>query len=140
MALFDDIQKLGIQYDHHESDLYIPITVETVNLVKEYDLYNIVARFKSNIDGKMWFDLPFQYAPYWEKRGMKDVMFGGDISCRTTFEYWDCECEHNYIRHKSEKSCLLCGAQEEDMPDSRVREVILNGFPLTDEQIQDSEL
>lgn len=76
MALFDKIKELGIQYDNHESDLYIPLTEETVKLVNEYGLGGICARFKSNIDGKMWFDLPFQYAPFWEKRGMKDVMFG----------------------------------------------------------------
>ena len=42
----------------------------------------------------------------------------------TTDDYWDCECEDNYINKKSEKEyCGWCDANMEDQPDSRVNEV-----------------
>lgn len=68
MALFDKIQKLGIQHDHHESDLYIPVTNETTDLIQEYGLMHTTTKFRSSIDQKFWYDVPFQYSPYWEKK------------------------------------------------------------------------
>ena len=44
----------------------------------------------------------------------------------TNDNYWDCDCEVNYI-HKIKKSdCSLCGALEIDRPPSRQTEI--NGF------------
>ena len=48
----------------------------------------------------------------------------------TTDEYWDCDCIINYIHPKSEKYCPLCGATAESSPDSRVNEVLAEGFEL----------
>lgn len=45
-----------------------------------------------------------------------------------TNEYWDCECVKNYIHLSSQKKCPLCNAEYIDMPDSRVNEVIRDGF------------
>lgn len=42
----------------------------------------------------------------------------------TTGFFWDCKCQENYIRPKTEKVCKVCGAREEDMPDSHLIEVI----------------
>lgn len=42
----------------------------------------------------------------------------------TNDDYWDCECESDYIHLKSETLiCLKCGAVEEDSPDSMTSEV-----------------
>ena len=30
--IYDEIKKLGVEIDHHESDLYIPVTLETREL------------------------------------------------------------------------------------------------------------
>lgn len=46
----------------------------------------------------------------------------------TTQRFWDCECETDYIRPKSQYRCNICGYTEEEMPDSRVTEV-LNKYP-----------
>ena len=40
-----------------------------------------------------------------------------------TDDYWDCECDENYIHSKTELSCPKCGALAEEQPDSRVDEV-----------------
>lgn len=39
--------------------------------------------------------------------------------------YWDCECEtDNYFNHVSVTKCLHCGAEYDEMPNSRVDELI----------------
>ena len=42
----------------------------------------------------------------------------------TTDDYWDCECEDNYINKKSDTlHCPKCNSREDEQPDSRVSEV-----------------
>ena len=42
----------------------------------------------------------------------------------TNSEYWDCECEHDYIVKKSDRGyCALCDSYEKDCPDSMNKEV-----------------
>ena len=36
MALYDDVIAQGIEHVNHESDLYLPVTVETTALVNKY--------------------------------------------------------------------------------------------------------
>lgn len=38
-------------------------------------------------------------------------------------KYWDCECERDYIKPKSQKTCPQCRREREEQPDSRVDEV-----------------
>ena len=37
--------------------------------------------------------------------------------------YWDCECEHDFIHPKEMYYCVLCGAYKDDQPDSRENEI-----------------
>ena len=39
-------------------------------------------------------------------------------------DYWDCECEDNYIHHISKTDCKDCGAISDEQPFSRQNEVI----------------
>ena len=41
----------------------------------------------------------------------------------TTENYWDCECEQDYIHSKNEQLCSRCYVIPDDQPDSRVAEV-----------------
>lgn len=41
----------------------------------------------------------------------------------TTSDFWDCECETEYIHHSGQSCCTKCGAIREECPDSRVTEV-----------------
>lgn len=45
------------------------------------------------------------------------------MNIETTEEFWDCECEENFMHSKKIPDCLICGARQEDQPDSRVSEV-----------------
>jgi hypothetical protein len=56
----------------------------------------------------------------------------GDIVL--TSEYWDCECEKNYIHTRSEKKCYTCGAFRSEQPLFRVNEVVASGLPLKTER------
>jgi hypothetical protein len=57
----------------------------------------------------------------------------GDGDIITTDQYWDCECEHNFIHPKECPICFKCGAIKEEQPDSRVNEVLDLGFVLPNE-------
>ena len=39
-------------------------------------------------------------------------------------EYWDCECEENYIHSVKSEFCRECGSLRENQPNSRSEEVI----------------
>ena len=41
----------------------------------------------------------------------------------TTPDYWDCECEENYIHPKAYTGCILCRMTHDECPDSRIIEV-----------------
>jgi len=45
-----------------------------------------------------------------------------------TEEYWDCECETNYIHYKTKTWCPICKKQQEEQPPSRLNEVVEQGF------------
>jgi superfamily II helicase len=40
-----------------------------------------------------------------------------------TPDFWDCECESNFIHRKTESFCKVCQRLAEEQPDSRVNEV-----------------
>jgi len=51
-------------------------------------------------------------------------------NCKTTPEYWDCECRNNYIHPATQNECPKCGALRDEQPDSIVAEVIKVGLPI----------
>jgi len=63
---------IGADMSNHESDLYVTVTPEVVGLLEGYtDGYT---SFYSNIDGKLNYEFPFAYTPWWDarlKRGEK---------------------------------------------------------------------
>lgn len=47
----------------------------------------------------------------------------GDITLN--LDYWDCECEKNFIHPINQQYCDICGSDQEDSPSSRENEVQL---------------
>jgi len=45
------------------------------------------------------------------------------MDIKTTADYWDCECEVEYIHSKEESFCKHCLTYADEQPDSRVDEV-----------------
>ena len=68
MSIYQDMQATGVEIANHESDLYVPVTEETTAIVDAYEFKGNVTRFTSQIDQKPWYDIPFMYSPWWEKR------------------------------------------------------------------------
>lgn len=52
--------------DHWNSDLYLRKTPETETLIDGYEYKNQVTTFVDEIDGDVWYDIPFAYDPEWE--------------------------------------------------------------------------
>lgn len=54
---------------------------------------------------------------------------------KTTPEFWDCECETNYIKQACESICNKCNTHREVGPDSHIEEVL--AFYLNKERSSD---
>ena len=55
------LEALGVKIDNHCTDLYFPVTEETKKVVNSYIYKRNVTTFKSQIDGTLWFDIPFAF-------------------------------------------------------------------------------
>lgn len=65
MSIYQQLKDAGIPIDNHESDLYCLKTPESAAIVRAWEHAGIVTTFISQIDGKVWYDLPFAYEPFW---------------------------------------------------------------------------
>ena len=68
MNIFEQVKAAGIEYDNHESDLYIPVNDATAALIAQYEFKANVRVFTCNITKKIWYDIPFAYTPFWDKK------------------------------------------------------------------------
>jgi len=64
-----------------------------------------------------------------KKKGEKEMKETGKFfnedgkTFRTTSDFWDCECPHDYIHSSDEDECPKCGAIREEQPDATIEEV-----------------
>lgn len=71
-SLYADILAAGIPHTSHETDLYIPDTPEARAILARYPLEQRNAkRFKNQVEGGVWIDVPFSYLPAWEAKVRK---------------------------------------------------------------------
>ena len=69
MSIYQEMKDLGVEIDHHESDLYVPVTDETRKIVNDYEFKGNVTTFVSLVEPNVvWYDIPFAYEPWWEAR------------------------------------------------------------------------
>jgi hypothetical protein len=68
MEIYTQVVAANIPLANHESDLYIPVTDETRALIAAYRFKENVTTFINNLDGKLWYDVPFAFLPYWEAK------------------------------------------------------------------------
>jgi hypothetical protein len=69
MSIWTEVKARGIPYDNYESDLYIPVTDETTALLRKLGIK--FSTFRNRVEGGLWYDIPFAYEPWWEKRQAK---------------------------------------------------------------------
>lgn len=71
MTLYEKVIAAGIpakDIDSHESDLYLAVTEQTSKLLTEHGALKHIKIFVSHMDGRRWFDIPFMYQPFWDKK------------------------------------------------------------------------
>lgn len=68
MSLYDLMKWNGVEIDNHESDLYVPVNPVTTHFIEQYEHKANVTTFEHSIDGKLWYDIPFAYMPFWERK------------------------------------------------------------------------
>jgi len=67
-TLYDACVAAGLEMDSHESDLYLRDTPQALALIVSYrGMRHGAKRFRSAVDGNIWFDVPFAFAPFWRK-------------------------------------------------------------------------
>lgn len=74
MTLYERLKQAGIPIDHHHSDLYVPVTIESTEIIRCYAIesqkegYPLwYETFQCEITGMMFYDIAFHYQPYWER-------------------------------------------------------------------------
>lgn len=66
-TLFDLVLSTHTPFHSHASDLYIPATNQTRAMLKEFpqcDANKIT--FTNQVEGGLWFDIPFAFVPWWD--------------------------------------------------------------------------
>ena len=76
MALYQDLIEANIECSNWQSDLYFPVSEQSRNILAKYPVQKASATtFKSNIDGKLWYDVPFAFEPFWDILCSRLVMY-----------------------------------------------------------------
>lgn len=66
MSLYTDLIAAGQPVSNWQSDLYCPVNDVTRALIKKHGLK--ASAFNNRVEGGLWFDVPFQFDPFWESR------------------------------------------------------------------------
>jgi hypothetical protein len=74
MSLYTELKDAGCQIDSHYSDLYVLSTPESRAIIARHGGRCSPSAFRSQIDGKVWIDLPFCFEPYWEAVARKAAL------------------------------------------------------------------
>jgi hypothetical protein len=67
MSIYTELKEVGVPTDNHSSDLYAKKCPISDAILAEHGKAN-VRSFISALDGEEWYEIPFQFDPFWEKR------------------------------------------------------------------------
>lgn len=68
MSIYTDLKKAGCEISNHESDLYVPVDDISTEIINRYEFKRTIRQFRSRLDDRMYYDIPFAFDPFWEKR------------------------------------------------------------------------
>lgn len=66
MSLYTDLIERGVPVSNWQSDLYCPVNETTTKLLKRHNI-TTATMFHNQVEGGLWYDVPFMYGPYWEQ-------------------------------------------------------------------------
>jgi hypothetical protein len=81
MSLYTDLVHAGVPLDSHESDLYALVTATSNRIIAKYEHRKNVTTFVSQGDRRLWYDIPFAYEPFWERKARHNPT-GHSGACR----------------------------------------------------------
>jgi hypothetical protein len=67
LSIYQQLVDAGVPIDTHESDLYALVTDESTAIIENYKFKNNVTIFRDNIDGDLWYDIPFANDTFWSR-------------------------------------------------------------------------
>lgn len=71
MSVYSEVLAAGGYIANHESDLYIEVTDQNKEILSRYPLQRANARtFRNEVTGKLCYDVPFSYDPFWERKAV----------------------------------------------------------------------
>lgn len=62
--IHEELKKIEVELSGHYSDLYCPVNDITREIINRYEYKESVTTFISQIDGKLWYDIPFANVDY----------------------------------------------------------------------------
>lgn len=69
LSLYKALKMSGIEVNNHESDLYVAVSTEVNTILEQFPQHMKTATlFRDNVSGKISYDIPFAYDPFWEKK------------------------------------------------------------------------
>lgn len=68
--IYNQMVNAGVPIAHWQSDLYVPVNPTTTSILSLIpETKKIATTFRHNINGRLWYDIPFAYLPFWEMTG-----------------------------------------------------------------------
>ena len=70
-TIYERLIEAGIEVEGHESDMYVRVTKESMDIIGQWEVDTGALRtvtFAAEPDGARYYDLPFQYTPYWDAK------------------------------------------------------------------------
>jgi len=86
-GLYQQLLAADVPLDSHESDLYVKVTPESSRIVEESGHSSTM--FTSEVDGKLWYDLPFAYEPFWDREQRRTSAITAAKSRKPVFGHHD---------------------------------------------------
>lgn len=69
VSLYAELKAAGLEMQNHESDLYVLVSETSTAILEKHPLEKKnSSRFISKADGLYYYDVPFAYEPFWDKK------------------------------------------------------------------------
>ena len=68
-SLYQTLLDAGVKVENRYSDLMFPMNEQTTAILSNFpEEKKISTTFLDNVSHTTWYEVPFAYTPYWEKR------------------------------------------------------------------------
>jgi len=69
MSVYSEVKATGGYVENHEADLYIEVNDINRKILSRHPLeMRNATKFKNEVTGKLCWDVPFGFDPYWEAK------------------------------------------------------------------------